>query len=148
MGLHVLLANRDGRARREGRPSSELRVLMVSSKGVPGEKRNGSTAASTGPGADQSGRKGVAGAIQQPGDDSPQSGRVHHELYLYFSERRTRKTAEQYDRQPGARETHLAGNGRESRAVRSTVRHDQGITRREHTGAERRFRAVDASSFI
>src|SRR6266403_620569 len=86
--------------------------------------------------------------IQQPGDDSPQSGRVHRELYLYFSERCTRKTAEQYDRQPGACETHLAGAGRESSAVRSAVRHDQGVTGREHTGAERRFRAVDASSFV
>src|SRR5689334_6174812 len=111
---------------------------------MPEAKRNGSTAASTGPGADQSRRKGIAGAVQQPGDDSPQSRRVHHELYLYFPECHARKTAEQYDRQPGTREAYLARSGRESRAVRSAIWHHQGITGRKHAGAKRRLRAVEA----
>src|SRR5882762_6910808 len=148
MGLHVLLANTGGGACLEGRPSSELRVLMVSSNGVPGEKRNGSTAAGAGAGANQSGREGAAGAIQQPGDDSSQSGRVHHELYLYFSERCARKTAEQHDRQSRTRETHLAGAGRKLGTVRSAVWDDQGITGREHAGAERWLRSVEAEFFV
>src|SRR5260370_31437986 len=103
---------------------------------MPGEERNGSTGVRAAPGADLSRREGIAGAIQQPGDDSPQSGRVHNELYLYFSERRPRKTAEQHDRQPWARETHLEGPRGESRAVRSPLRAEQGVTGREHARAE------------
>src|SRR5260370_31266698 len=99
---------------------------------MPGEERNGSTGVRAAPGADQSRREGIAGAIQQPGDDSPQSGRVHNELYLYFSERRPRKTAEQHDRQPWARETHLAAARGESRSVRIAVRHSQAFTATYH----------------
>src|SRR6266853_1625660 len=108
MGLYVLLANEAGGACSAGRPSCESEVLMVSSKQRSRSQRNGTTAASAGSGADQSRRKGIAGAIQQPGDDSPQSRRVHYELYLYLPERRARKTFEQHDPQPGTRETHLA----------------------------------------
>src|ERR1700688_949188 len=64
----------------------------VNFKKHSGRATHGRTAATTagsgsgsGSGSDQGGRKRITGAVQQPGDDSPQPGRVHHEFYLHFS---------------------------------------------------------------
>lgn len=104
---------------------------------------DGRAAASAGTSADQSGREGIAGAVQQPGDAAPQPGRVHAELHLHLPEREPGKAVEQRDRESRAREAHLAGAGRKYLAIRSAVWPDQGTGGwRNSADAERGIRAV------
>src|ERR1700732_1199386 len=94
--------------------------------------------------ANQSGREGITGRIQQSADDSPQSGRIHPHLYLYLPQRRPRKAAEEHDRQPRPRQTHLARARRKYRKVRVAVRIHQGGT--GSRPANRRFCTVSLYS--
>src|SRR5437588_5565077 len=113
MSIGLPVRNTDGKTSVSQRSQAGAKGLVVSSRSIPGAKTDGSTAAGTGTSANQGGRKRVAGAVQQPSDDSPQPGRVHAELYLHFSEWHAGKAFAQRDCQPRARQTHLAGIGRE-----------------------------------
>ena len=68
--------------------------------------------------------KELVGALQQSGDDSSQSGRVHAAFHLHFSQRHPREAGVEHDRQPGTRQAAVARAGREYRAVRGAVRAD------------------------
>src|SRR5580704_2072409 len=99
-------------------------------QGLRGEE-DGRAAASARASADQSGRKGIAGAVQQFGDVAPQFGGVHSEFHLHLPEWGAGKAAYQRHREPRAREEDLAGIGGEYLAPRSAVRADQGSARRQ-----------------
>src|SRR5580698_3661107 len=103
---------------------------------------DGRAAAGSRTGADQSGRKGTAGTVQQFGDAASQSRGVHAQFYLHFSEWRARQAAGQHDRQPRPRQADLARAGRKYLALRSAVWADQGSSRRRWTAAQCWFRAV------
>src|ERR1700730_11068142 len=116
----------------------ELCSVTISTKEA---EEDGRTAATARAGADQSGRERVAGRVQQFGDGSPQSGRVHAEFYLYFPQRSAGQVAQEHDRQPGACQEDLARTRRKHRALRSAIRSDQGNAR-GRADAERRIYTV------
>src|ERR1700752_5153976 len=70
------------------------------------------TAATAGTDADQGRRKRTARPVQQFDDDSSQHRGVHSEFRLHFPQRNSGQAAKQRNREPGPRETHLAGSRR------------------------------------
>ena len=118
-----------------------LRTSHEAGRGLKGED-DGRAATCARSSANQSGRKGVAGAVQQFGDGAPQSRGIHAQFCLHFPEWRAGEAANQCDRQSGARKAHLAGAGREYLPLRDAVRANQGSARRQRAAAERRICAV------